>query len=161
MCGLFAFAPNSWSQAGKCEATLCGTVLEAETGEPMAYAEVFIAETATGAITDENGRFHIHELCSGPYTVSCQHIGCTTVAKEVLIQGNVEVDFVLQHRVTALDEIVIREKAIAAASTQSVQSLQGLALSNVQGKTLSDASLSRAVQEDEDEMLEYLEIIIR
>lgn len=50
-----------------------------------------------GTVTDANGRFHIHGLCDGKYSVDVRHIGCQTVSKVVEIAGNVELDFKLHH----------------------------------------------------------------
>ncbi len=129
-------------QAQQCSATLCGTVLDSETGRPVAFAEIFIAETATGDVTDEAGRFHIHDICDGEYTVSCKHIGCPAVAKSIFISGNVEVDFELHHEAADLDEIIVREKAVTPTNTQAEQRLSGLELQAVQGQTLGDALTS-------------------
>jgi len=124
--------------AQKCDATLCGTVVDADTNEPIAFAEVFIQETADGVITNEAGKFHFHNICEGSYTVEGRHIGCPHIAKEVLIRGNVEVDFRLQHGLD-LDQIVVKAKAVEVVSAQSEQKLSGLELDALKGQTLGDA----------------------
>lgn len=123
----------------KCEATLCGIVTDAETQSPIAFAQVFIEENNAGAVTDEKGRFHFHNLCEGTYTIVSQHIGCPHVAKEVFIKGNVEVDFSLHHKGVHLEEIVVKEKSVLPASVQTERTLSGLQLNAVQGETLGDA----------------------
>ncbi len=127
----------SFSQ--KCEATLCGTVTDAKTQQPIAFAEVFIEENSIGVITDEEGKFHFHELCEGTFTVISKHIGCPHVAKEVYIKGNIEVDFSLHHEGLHLEEIVVREKSIAPVSMQTERTLSGLELTSLKGETLGDA----------------------
>ncbi|MFT4758313.1 MAG: iron complex outermembrane receptor protein [Paraglaciecola sp.] len=133
---LAAFPFLSFGQ--KCDATLCGTVLDADTKEPIAFAEVFIQETAKGVTTDDAGKFHFHNLCEGNYTVESRHIGCPHVAKEIVIQGNVEVDFRLRHGLD-LDEIVVKAQSLSPVSTQSEQQLIGLKLDALKGQTLGDA----------------------
>jgi iron complex outermembrane receptor protein len=125
----------------KCDATLCGTVVDADSNEPIAFAEVFIKETEQGVVTNSEGKFHFHRICSGNYTVESRHIGCPHVVKEVLIQGNVEVDFRLQHGLD-LDEIVVKAKAATPISTQSEQQLSGLKLDALKGQTLGDALIN-------------------
>lgn len=123
----------------KCEATLCGTVTDAESQEPIAFAEVFIKENGLGTMTDEDGKFHIHNICEGTYTVVSQHIGCPHVAKEVFIKGNIEVDFSLHHEGFQLEEIVVKEKSITPVSIQTERTLGRRELAALQGKTLGDA----------------------
>lgn len=122
----------------KCDATLCGTVVDADTNEPIAYAEVFIQETAEGIVTDDAGKFHFHNLCEGNYTVESRHIGCPHVAKEIVVSGNVEVDFRLQHGLD-LEAILVKGKAVAPVSMQSEQRLSGVKLDALKGQTLGDA----------------------
>ncbi len=121
-----------------CDATLCGTVLDAASGHPIPFAEVFIQETGGGGVADVAGRFHIHGLCEGTYTVDCRHIGCQSISKEIFISGNVEVDFDLSHEATHLDEIVVREKALRPISTQTEHKLDAQELAAKQGQTLAE-----------------------
>ena len=125
----------------KCDATLCGTVTDAETGNPVAYAQVFIRETGVGEVTDDAGKFHFHGLCKGDYTVESRHIGCPHIAKQIFINGNVEVDFQLHHGI-ALEEILVKAKEIKPVSIQSEQKLGGVQLDKLMGQTLGDALLS-------------------
>lgn len=133
---------SDFVQAQTCTATLCGVVTNAETGAPVPFAEVVIAQLNLGSVTDEAGKFHFHNLCDSTYTVVCQHVGCEHVAKEVKIRGNVEVNFELHHEALDLQEVVIRETAVTATPAQAERQLSGLQLDALKGQTLGDA-LSR------------------
>ena len=123
----------------KCDATLCGTVTDAESLSPIPFAEVIIQEKNLGVVTDENGKFHFHNLCEGSYTIVSQHIGCPHVAKEVFIKGNVEVNFSLHHEGLHLEEIVVMEKSMTPVLMQTERSLAGIQLDVLKGATLGDA----------------------
>ncbi|MEY3368308.1 MAG: hypothetical protein RI973_1463 [Bacteroidota bacterium] len=136
---LTAFYLPRMAQAQTCTATLCGVVTEAGTGNPIAFAEVSIAELNTGVVTDEQGKFHFHDLCDSTYTIVCQHIGCAHVVRQVRVSGNVVADFELQHEALGLQEVVVRERAMEPLSTQAKSRLDGLELTSVKGQTLGDA----------------------
>lgn len=127
-----------FSQTQNCKATLCGVVTDAETQQPIPFAEIFIQETGRGEITDDKGKFHFHDLCEGTYTVSCNHIGCDHLAKEVLVKANAEVNFQLKHVALELGEIVVREAFVAPSPAQAQRELFGNSL-NAAGRTLGDA----------------------
>lgn len=121
-----------------CHATLFGTVIEAGSNEPVPYAEVFIVQTGQGAVTDEKGRFAFAELCEGRYTVTCHHIGCSHLSKEIELVGEMNLGFELQHEAFDLAEIVVHEKAIELVSAQSDHRLEGIALDAAKGQSVGD-----------------------
>lgn len=126
-------------KAQECTGSLCGTVTDAETKEPIAYAEIFIEELGVGEVTDEEGKFHLHNLCNGTYTVSSNHIGCVHTAKKVTIDGDNEVNFELLHEALDLEEVVVKVASILPNDLQSQQELAGSSLDAARGKTLGEA----------------------
>jgi len=78
---------------------IAGTVIEAETGDPLPGANVMIAGTTLGAATDLDGRFSILHVPPGQYDVSVSVIGYTknTVTDvRVRIDQTARVDFSLE-----------------------------------------------------------------
>ena len=126
-------------KAQECTGSLCGTVTGGETKEPIAYAGIFIEELGVGDVTDDEGKFHIHNLCNGTYTVSATHIGCVHLAKKVSINGDNEVSFELMHEVIELKEVLVKETSILPNDLQSQQELSGRNLAAARGKTLGEA----------------------
>lgn len=54
-----------------------GTVLNAETGEPLYLANVFFNKTTIGTQTDKNGRFLIKNIPNGMYMLVISYVGFT------------------------------------------------------------------------------------
>ena len=67
--------PPEYASAAAAQGTLAGTVVDAETGEPMIGASVFVAELGTGAATDIDGRYTVRQVPAGSYTVRFSYIG--------------------------------------------------------------------------------------
>jgi len=59
---------------GKSKARVLGRVLDDETGEPISFVAVYVAEIKSGAITDANGFFNL-TLTPGKYNVSVEYLG--------------------------------------------------------------------------------------
>ncbi len=124
--------------AQDCHAMLFGTVTEAETEEPVPFAEVFIVETGQGTVTDDKGNFVFTELCEGNYTVTCHHIGCSHLSTEIKVVGETNLCFHLQHESLNLTEITVHEKAVVLPNTQVERSLEGRQLEAGKGQTMGD-----------------------
>ena len=63
--------------------TVTGTVVEAETGEPVIGASVRVKGTDLGKATDTNGRFTLNNVPSNAKTLIVSYMGLET--KEVAI----------------------------------------------------------------------------
>ncbi|MBP5478876.1 MAG: SusC/RagA family TonB-linked outer membrane protein [Bacteroidaceae bacterium] len=66
-----------------------GTVIEAETGEPVVGASVKVKGTTLGAATNLDGKFTLNDVPNSAKTIVVSYIGMTT--KEVAIKPNVKV----------------------------------------------------------------------
>ena len=76
-----------------------GRVVDGETGEPLAGANVVIVGTKLGAATDEDGKYFISEVPEGVDAVSAEYIGYkSATVSEVRIESSIRtvVDFKLQ-----------------------------------------------------------------
>ncbi len=65
------------SLAAVAQAVISGTVVSDETGEKVPYASVYVAETRSGVIADEEGRF-ILRLRAGSYNIEIRSMGYVT-----------------------------------------------------------------------------------
>ncbi len=79
-------------------ATIQGTVVNAETGEPLPLVNIVIEGTSRGSGADDNGRFSIIDIPPGSYRLIASALGYETVAHEVEVAPTetVRVDFKLR-----------------------------------------------------------------
>jgi TonB-linked SusC/RagA family outer membrane protein len=87
---------------------VAGRVTDAETGQGLAQAEVFIAGTQWHVLTDDDGRYRLANVTAGSYTVTTRRIGYTQYREAVTVRAGREVaaDFALRPTITRLDEVV-------------------------------------------------------
>ncbi|MGV3540236.1 MAG: TonB-dependent receptor domain-containing protein [Rufibacter sp.] len=76
-----AAAAGSHSVAGK--GKVSGTVLDSATSKPVEFSTISLVSAATGkpvdgTVTDEKGRFSIHKIGNGSYTINISFIGYET-----------------------------------------------------------------------------------
>jgi len=60
------------------EGTLTGTVIGADSEEPLPSVNVGVVDTPLGAATGEDGRFRIPDVPAGTYTVKASLVGSPT-----------------------------------------------------------------------------------
>jgi hypothetical protein len=94
------------ANAGYSKARILGRILDEETGEPMNFVTVYIAETKTGAVTDVNGFFNI-ALAPGKYNVLIEYLGYEKgkYIFEILSDGNFTVR--LKKAAIQLNEVIV------------------------------------------------------
>ena len=90
-------------------ATIQGTVVNAETGEPLPLVNIVIEGTSRGSGADDNGRFSIIDIPPGNYRLIASALGYETVAREVEVAPTetVRVDFRLRESPLELKGVVI------------------------------------------------------
>jgi TonB-linked SusC/RagA family outer membrane protein len=89
--------------------TVSGTVVDAQTGDPVSGAQVSIEGTRRGTLSGEDGSYTVTDVRPGTYTVAVQRIGYATARQEGVRvqQGAVaSVDFRLREHALRLDEVV-------------------------------------------------------
>lgn len=110
--------------------SVAGQVVDAESGRPLRNAQVDIAGTARGTLTDQNGSFTITGVQPGQHEVRAQLIGYHSQSESVTVVSDqvVRLDFRLTRSTLALDEIVVTALGVERPQRQlttSVQSLSG------------------------------------
>jgi TonB-linked SusC/RagA family outer membrane protein len=89
--------------------TLTGRITDAGTEQPLAAAQVFLAGSPQGAVTDADGRYTIADVRPGLVEVRVRRIGYQSASRRVTVVAGqtVTVDFALASAAISLSEVVV------------------------------------------------------
>ncbi len=98
-------APGLLAQGG----TITGRVTDTGTGEPVASAQVFIAELDLGALTRANGTYLLLNVPAGTLTLSVQRIGFREATATLLVGAGQTVvqNFLITEQAIQLEEVIV------------------------------------------------------
>lgn len=88
---------------------ITGTVLDANTGEPLIGANVVVVDEDWGASTNLEGEYRIDGVPAGSYTLEAAYLGYATETTDITVEADetVEVNFELSEVQLGMDELVI------------------------------------------------------
>lgn len=104
---LFLFLGSLNALAQDCNFTIQGNVFDEASKSPLAYVNVFIQETRTGTITDDDGNFVLKNICEGHYHFIVSHIGCDDEKFHFDILRDTILKIGLSHSPISLETITI------------------------------------------------------
>ncbi len=132
---LLAFFIIAVSSAGLyAQATISGTVTDAESGETLPGVNIFIVELQRGAATDADGNYTIPNVSAGTYTVRATFVGYQEYNATITVGNqNMDYDISLQPSVVGLDELVVSGYAVVPKRelTGSISSVNSREIENV------------------------------
>jgi hypothetical protein len=89
---------------------LNGVITDADTKEPVAFANVFFANTRIGVSSDADGKFSLSGFPSGKYDLTVTFVGYTTYQQSLEFNGNeFRLTIELVQNEIKLNEIVVNE----------------------------------------------------
>lgn len=102
---IVGFQPAQAQQTG----TITGRVIDDGTMQPLASAQVSVANLSIGVLTQQNGRFVLLNVPAGSHVVAVQRIGYQPQEGSVTVTagGSATIDFELSQEALALDEIIV------------------------------------------------------
>ncbi len=95
------------------QAMLSGRVLDSQSGRPVPFASVFLANTLIGASADENGRYTLPKIPVGKYDVTATSVGYKTRSTPYSFEAG---DTVKLNIVLDLDTKLLTEVTVTARS---------------------------------------------
>lgn len=87
-----------------------GKVINKVNNQPIAFANVIVLNTESGAISDENGTYEITNVPAGLYNVRASFVGFksrTAFEVQVTLSRSVQLDFELEEDASELSEVVV------------------------------------------------------
>lgn len=102
-----------FSIQGQQTGTIRGSVVAEGSLRPVAGAQVFIAGTSVGTLSNTSGQFLLPNVPAGEQTVSVQMLGFGDVQQTVTVAAGevAQLDFTLTEQALALDEVVVTGQA--------------------------------------------------
>lgn len=101
--------------AQDCSLKIEGRVIDAATGEPLAFATVLVEKTTIGAVTDDAGAFALTDLCTGGYHIEISHIGCHTERFFIELLRDTFVQLTMEHHAAFLEQVTVEGVAVPNA----------------------------------------------
>jgi TonB-linked SusC/RagA family outer membrane protein len=114
--------------------TIKGTITDAQTGESLIGANVFLERTSYGAATDSKGVYEIQTVLAGQYTLVVSYIGYEQYRQSITVRANqtVTVDVKLKPTSVTLSPVVV-----TAIGTRVEREKLGVSVSSVAGSSLA------------------------
>ena len=102
-------------------ATLSGFLRDANTGEPVSYASIFIKDTDHGTASTVDGYFVITDINPGAYSLYVQMIGYEKYEQLIIIDESVRLDDIklVSAKITSDDVIVSAQRQKFKESVES------------------------------------------
>lgn len=117
-----------------------GTVIDAETSQPLAGVNIMLPALKRGTTTDTEGKYALDNLHEGVYTIRFSYIGYATATMTVkLVDQDVELNVVLQPSILQLPSVTVTGKPQATdilSSTQSTDVLEEHEIARLRGQTI-------------------------
>jgi TonB-dependent starch-binding outer membrane protein SusC len=114
---------------------LRGVVTDAETGETVPGANIFIADLNRGASSDVDGNYRIELIPAGTYVVTASFIGYRTFRETVQVRAGQEtvLNLTMQIGTIGLDELIVSGYAITPKRevTGSISSVRATEIQDV------------------------------
>ncbi len=129
---LFLVPGLAWAQEG----TIQGTVVDADTNEPLPGVNVALAESQQGAATSVDGEYEISGVAPGSYTLRATFVGYETYEQQVDVGAGetATVNIDLQPSALELDEV-----AVTALGFRTERDQLGASQSNVSGDAITQS----------------------
>jgi len=116
---ILSFFLPFYSFSSEISYTVSGHVRDAETGEELIGANVYIKDIGTGTVTNQYGYYSL-SLKEGNYTVVFSYIGYLAIEKQISFEADIFMDIELQPDTKQLEEVVIT----AEKSNKNVSNLE-------------------------------------
>lgn len=107
------------SVSQSCDLVLQGRVIDQATGEGLEYANVFIEEYLTGAVSDSTGHFYLEKICPGEIHLRVSHVGCGIVKRYLDLRSDTFLSIELDHHSEVLHNVNVYDKRNTFGEGQS------------------------------------------
>ncbi len=116
--------------------TVNGVIINAESKQPILYANVAFPELGIGTSSNEKGEFTIRNVPVGSYTFAVTYVGYKEYSIRVTIKKNVDFKIKLQQQSLGLKEVTVTAENSTGIVTSS--KIKSEAIDHIQASSLKD-----------------------
>ena len=88
-------------------------------GEPLSGSSIYISDQRIGASTNEQGEFELKSIAEGNHLIEVSHIGYRTITKNMMVTGDMHLNFTLSDAIVENNEVVITGVGTATQSKRT------------------------------------------
>ena len=123
-----------------CNLKFEGRVIDLYSEKPLKAAVIEVLGTNYNTISNNNGFFVLKNQCKNPITLKISHINCEDLFATINIEDSEYHLFYLDHKIQALNEVVVAEKKVNSYNTTAkIYSLNELQKDRYSNKGLAGA----------------------
>lgn len=108
-----------------------GVIKDAENNETLAGVNILFPELQRGTVSNEYGFYSI-KLPQGTHTIEISYLGYQTVSQQILVDGNLQLNFDLSAAAQDLQEVVITEDIERLNISRPEMSVNKLEIATIQ-----------------------------
>ena len=116
--------------------TVNGVIINAESKQPILYANVAFPELGIGTSSNEKGEFTIRNVPVGSYTFAVTYVGYKEYSIRVTLKKNVDFKIKLQQQSLGLKEVTVTAENSTGIVTSS--KIKSEAIDHIQASSLKD-----------------------
>jgi iron complex outermembrane receptor protein len=121
-----------------CNLIVRGKVVHEENNEPIMGAYIWLLESETGAVTDNQGNFRIQKICPGEHTIRVQFLGHKEFVEKLNIKSNTNLTIRMLAEDVQLEGVDIHGHEDALLTTNTISGIYGEELRNSRGQNLGE-----------------------
>ena len=108
--------------------TISGRVISAETGEPIANAEVWNKTEAEVTVANANGEFEIENIETGTYSFAIFSYEYAIAEKQITVEADMQLQFELSPLAESLSEVMITNRREQIFALRKLRKVEGTAI---------------------------------
>jgi hypothetical protein len=137
----FSFSQNS---------TIRGFVYNKENGEPVAFSNVYLKGTTSGASTDLNGFFSINKIIPGAYTLLVTNLEFDTISEKIVIKSG---EILSKKFFASKGGVILTEVNITADMVDKIET------PNVGVQKIDPVAINKLPSVGEPDLAQYLQVL--
>jgi hypothetical protein len=131
--------------------TIRGFVYNKANGEPVAFSNVFLKGTTTGASTDLNGFFSINKINPGTYTLLVTNLEFDTIAETITVKSG---DIISKkYYATTGAGVALGQVDVSAEQTEKIEN------PNVAVQKIDPVAINKLPSVGEPDLAQYLQVL--